>query len=277
MVTGSTPFAVSTFYHFSTLESPAALKSPLLDDMQRLGLRGTITLAHEGINATIAGSSNAIEAMLERIRSVKGFESLEHRLSFHQSLPFGRGKVKVKRELISLGAKANPALCVGTHIPPETWNSIISAPDVITIDTRNAYEFAIGHFKGAINPATRNFKEMVAFTNTQLDTARHTRVAMYCTGGIRCEKYSSYLVAQGFKEVYHLKGGILAYLEAIPASQSLWEGECYVFDERVAVGHGLIPSTEATMCLGCGRPLYNDDRNHPLYIESVQCGACAHD
>lgn len=276
MSTGA-PVTVSTFYHFSPLPQPAALKPRLLEEMHSLHLKGTITLAPEGINATIAGDTGAIDRMIAQLRTLPGFSSLAHRTSTHASRPFGRGKVKVKRELISLGAPADPAVCVGTHIPPQAWNALILSPDVITIDTRNDYEFGIGHFKGAINPATRHFKEMVAFTRTHLDPARHPRVAMYCTGGIRCEKYSAYLLTQGFKEVYHLQGGILAYLETIPEAESLWEGECYVFDERVAVGHGLAPSIDATMCQGCGRPLYSADRNHPHYIENIQCAVCCHE
>lgn len=275
-MTDTAPITVSTFYHFGTLPEPASLKASLLAEMQRLGLKGTITLAKEGINATIAGTESAIDSIIAHLRSMPGFEQLQHRTSLYKSRPFGRSKVKVKRELISLGAPADPSVCVGEHIPPAQWNAIISAPDVITIDTRNDYEFHIGHFKGAVNPATHTFKEMVAFTREHLDPAKHPRVAMYCTGGIRCEKYSAYLMTQGFTQVYHLEGGILAYLETIPEAESLWEGECYVFDERVAVGHGLTPSADATMCLGCGRPLYSADRAHPDYIEGTQCKACAH-
>lgn len=275
MHTASHPVVVSTFYHFNTLEDAPALKPSLLARMHALELRGTITLAREGINATIAGSQQAVSSMINEIRTIHGFEHLEHRISPNTTLPFGRGKVKVKRELISLGAEANPALCVGTYVAPEQWNALITAPDVITIDTRNDYEYRIGHFKGALNPATRNFKEMVTFTATHLNPETHPRVAMYCTGGIRCEKYSAYLLTQGFREVYHLKGGILAYLESIPAEQSLWQGECFVFDERVAVGHALAPSSDATMCLGCGRPLYSADRAHAYYKEGAQCAYCA--
>ncbi len=271
------PIAVSTFYHFSPLNDPASLKPSLLSYMRERDILGTITLAKEGINATIAGTEQAIEELLKEIRRIPGFAKLSHRLSYHATRPFGRGKVKVKRELISLGAEADPSVCIGTYVAPEHWNSIISAPDVVMIDTRNGYEFDIGHFKGALNPATRNFKEMVAFTAENLDPKRHKRVAMYCTGGIRCEKYSSYLITQGFEQVYHLQGGIIAYLESVPEPQSLWEGECYVFDERVAVGHGLTPSVDASMCLGCGRPLYSANRAHPEYREGHQCEFCSHE
>ncbi|MFZ4126127.1 MAG: rhodanese-related sulfurtransferase [Rickettsiales bacterium] len=250
--------AVSTFYHFTPLSEPKALRTPLLTHMKELGIKGTITLAPEGINATISGAREAVEGMIEHLRAMPPFQTLNHRISYFTNPPFGRSKVKVKRELISLGAEANPSVCVGKYVAPKDWNAIITAPDVVTIDTRNDYEFDIGHFKGAINPATKNFKEMVKFTKEHLDPKKNKRVAMYCTGGIRCEKYSAYLLTQGFEEVYHLEGGILAYLEQIPAADSRWEGHCYVFDERVAVGHGLTKSEGVVMCMGCGRALFKD-------------------
>lgn len=228
---------VSTFYYFTPLAHPAEIKAPLLERMRSLGVRGTITLASEGINATISGARDAIDAMLAEIRARMAFEPPFYRETFTDTQPFKRSKVKVKRELISIGATADPRVCVGQHVQPEDWNALITQPDVITIDTRNQYEFELGRFVGAVNPATRNFKQMVAFTESQLSPEKTPRVAMYCTGGIRCEKYSSYLIAHGFKEVYHLAGGILAYLEKIPASDSLWQGECFVFDERETVGH----------------------------------------
>jgi len=235
-----TRVTVSTFYHFAPIADPLALKQPMLDRMRELGVRGTITFATEGVNATIAGPETGVAQIVADIRALPGFSGLVQRLSESlHSYPFGRSKVKVKKELISLGAKADPSVCVGEYVAPADWNALITAPDVITIDTRNAYEFEIGHFKGAINPATRTFKQMVAYTEHELSPRKNTRVAMYCTGGIRCEKYSSYLVSLGFTHVYHLQGGILAYLEAIPPEESLWEGECFVFDERLALGHGL--------------------------------------
>jgi UPF0176 protein len=247
---------VSTFYHFAPLPQARALKPSLLARMQELGIKGTITLAGEGINATIAGAPDAIENMLQHLRALPGFAGLHARDSHFSAAPFGKSKVKLKPELISLGAPADPSVCVGEHVMPAKWNALITRPNVITIDTRNDYEYRIGHFKGAVNPATKNFKEMVAFTATHLSPTRTPHVAMYCTGGIRCEKYSSYLLTQGFTHVYHLRGGILAYLETVPESESLWQGDCYVFDERVAVGQGLVPNPDARMCQGCGGPLY---------------------
>ena len=265
---------ISTFYHFAPIDAPEARKPDVLARMVKLGVKGTITLSPEGVNATIAGTQEAINDMLAYVRAWPGFAELKDKISAYARQPFGKSKVKVKKELISLGVEANPNVCVGEYVDPKAWNALISREDVITIDTRNAYEYRIGHFKGAINPDTSDFKEMVEYTKTQLDPTTHPHVAMYCTGGIRCEKYSSYLVALGFERVYHLNGGILAYLEHIPAEESMWEGDCFVFDERVAVGHGLVANQDATMCLGCGNPLYTKDREQSGYIEGAQCGYC---
>ena len=259
---------ITTFYSFVPLAEPAALKAPILARMQALGIKGTITLASEGVNATISGAEAAIAALIADLRDWLGMVTPTLRSSYFSTQPFQRTKVKVKRELISLGVPSQPSVCVGEYVMPKDWNALITAPNVITIDTRNAYEFELGHFEGAVNPATRNFKQMVKFTEEYFNNlapskqegrkgelaeslpssaptpalplmGREIAIAMYCTGGIRCEKYSSYLVAQGFSKVYHLHGGILAYLEQIPTAQSLWRGNCFVFDERVAVGHGL--------------------------------------
>jgi len=232
---------VTTFYQFTPLATPALHKAPLLTRMQALGIKGTVTLATEGVNATVSGMADALEAFIEGLKRELDIAGLPmSRESYTGAQPFKRSKVKVKRELISLGVEANPAVCVGAYVTPQDWNALITSADVITIDTRNDYEFAMGRFAGAVNPATRNFKEMVAFTEQHIvPRGLEKRVAMYCTGGIRCEKYSAYLVSLGFTQVYHLKGGILAYLEQIPPEQSLWEGSCFVFDERVALGHGL--------------------------------------
>ncbi len=233
-----TPIRISTFYCFTALPEPLSLKAPILARMKALGVRGTITLATEGINATISGADEALDAFMLFLHEQIDFTTPTHRSSHFEAQPFQRAKVKVKRELISLGVAANPAQCVGQYVGPKAWNDLIAAPDVITIDTRNDYEFQLGHFEGAVNPGTRNFKQMVAWTETNLKNT-NKRIAMYCTGGIRCEKFSSYLVAHGFSEVFHLHGGILAYLEQVPEAESKWQGTCFVFDERVAVGQGL--------------------------------------
>ena len=265
---------ISTFYHFAPIDAPESRKPDVLARMIELGVKGTITLSPEGVNATISGAKDALEGIKNYLRAWPGLESLQDKISDYARQPFGKSKVKVKRELISLGVEANPSICVGEYVPYDQWNALISRDDVITIDTRNAYEYRIGHFDGAINPDTRGFKEMVAFTETHLDPKTHPHVAMYCTGGIRCEKYSSYLLTQGFERVYHLHGGILEYLEHVPPENSLWIGDCFVFDERVAVGHGLVANPDATMCLGCGNPLYSKDREQSGYIEGAQCHYC---
>jgi UPF0176 protein len=265
MNTDST-IAISSFYHFSPMHDLGELKRRLLTEMKEQGIRGTITLAPEGINATIAGAPPALARLHALLRSLPPLRDLAPRLSHFTTMPFGRSKVKVKRELIALGSPANPTICAGRYVVPSDWNALITQADVTTIDTRNDYEFALGYFAGAINPATRHFKQMVEFTAHHLDPRKTPKIAMYCTGGIRCEKYSAYLLAQGFSEVYHLKGGILAYLETIPPEASLWQGACYVFDERVAVGHGLVKSDGIVMC----------KRGH-AHPETDPCGfgACA--
>ncbi len=233
------PISISTFYGFTSIAAPANLKPLVLEKMLALEIRGTITLAPEGINATVSGSAEAIDTLMAYLHGIIDFTTPTYRSSQFGQQPFKRTKVKVKKELISLGVPTYPAQCVGQYVQPKDWNALITAPDVITIDTRNDYEFDLGHFEGAVNPGTRNFKEMVAWTEKHLMPRTNQRVAMYCTGGIRCEKYSSYLVALGFTEVYHLHGGILAYLEQMPEAESLWRGSCFVFDERVAVEQGL--------------------------------------
>lgn len=231
---------VTTFYQFTPLAAPASHKAALLARMQELGIKGTVTLAHEGVNATVSGDAGALGQFIEDLKAELGTGLPMSRESYTGAQPFKRSKVKVKRELISLGAEANPSVCVGSYVEPCDWNALITQPGVVTVDTRNDYEYAMGHFNGAVNPATGNFKQMVRFTQDVLKPLNATAVAMYCTGGIRCEKYSAYLLTQGFERVYHLRGGILAYLEQIPPAESLWEGTCFVFDERVSVGHGLV-------------------------------------
>lgn len=230
---------VTTFYQFTPIAEPAQHKLPLLARMQALGIRGTVTLAHEGVNATVSGEAEALARFTDDLKHQLGMALPMTRESHTGAPPFKRSKVKVKRELISLGAEANPSVCVGEYVEPKDWNALITRAGVVTVDTRNDYEYALGHFEGALNPATANFKQMVRFTHDVLKPLRASQVAMYCTGGIRCEKYSAYLLTQGFDRVYHLRGGILAYLEQIPEAQSLWRGRCFVFDERVSVGHGL--------------------------------------
>lgn len=266
---------IAALYHFAPLPDFKDRREPLLDFMKELGIKGTILLAEEGVNGTVSGTPEALEALLAHLRAWEGFMALHAKFSDYDAQPFARTKVKLKKELISLGEPAHPHKGVGEYIKPKAWNALISQPDVVLVDARNDYEYYIGHFKGAIDPNTRKFKQITTYTREQLDPAKHKKVASYCTGGIRCEKYTAWLKEQGFEEVYHLEGGILQYLEEVPIEESLWEGDCYVFDGRIAVGHGLAPNTEVTECSGCGHPLKVRDRAHPEYAEGESCPYCA--
>ena len=225
------PIVVCALYKFVTLESFQALRQPLLDVMDANQVRGTLLLAYEGINGTIAGSRNAIDKVLEWLRSDPRLTDIDHKESFTDNIPFNRAKVKLKKEIVTMGVQGiDPKRIVGTYVNPKDWNALISDPDIILVDTRNDYEFKVGTFKNAINPNTESFREFPRFVSENLHPKKHKKIAMFCTGGIRCEKSTAYLKEQGFHEVYHLKGGILKYLEEVPAEDTLWEGECFVFD-----------------------------------------------
>ena len=267
---------ISTFYKFTPLTDCEAMRTPIKRAMLKRGIKGTITLAPEGMNATISGQHDAVFDLLNELQSNPLIGEFEHKESFLERHPFQRTKVKVKSHLIPLEADIDPTICVGNYVESKKWNDIISAPDVITIDTRNDYEYRIGHFKNAINPNTDDFREMMAYTEQHLNPNKHKRVAMYCTGGIRCEKYSAYLLKVGFEEVYHLKGGILQYLADMPEESSLWEGKCFVFDERVAVNHDLSEAQDIIMCASCGNPLTDKDLEDKSYVENIHCKYCTH-
>ena len=265
---------VATFYQFVQFPDCAERQPEILAHCQKLGIKGTILLASEGINGTIAGSREAIDALLAFLKQDPRFADLEHKEAIAPDFPFERMKVKVKSEIVTLGkSEVNPADQVGTYVAPQEWNDLISNPEVIVIDTRNDYEVSIGTFERAINPQTDSFREFPEYVKAHLDPTQHPKVAMFCTGGIRCEKASSYLLSQGFKEVYHLKGGILKYLEEVPPEKSLWHGECFVFDERIAVKHGVEPGSY-DMCLSCGHPISQDDKASPHYEEGICCPYC---
>lgn len=265
---------VAALYHFAPLPDYLERREALLAFMKARGIKGSILLASEGVNGTVSGSAEAMDALLEYLRSWAGFSELKAKFSQHDEQPFARAKVKLKKELISLGVPADPAKGVGEYIAPKDWNALIADPDVILVDARNDYEYYLGHFKGARDPHTRKFRQLADYTREELADAKSKKIATYCTGGIRCEKYTAWLKDQGFEKVYHLKGGILQYLEDVPAAESLWEGDCYVFDERVAVGHGLVPNAEITDCPGCGHPLKAKDRKHPAYTAGESCPYC---
>jgi len=252
--------AVAALYQFTPFPDPAALCAPLLAACETAGVKGTLLLAREGINGTIAGAPQGLNAVLAHIRALPGCESLDVKFSEAPAPPapgpFGKLKVRVKREIVTMGQPdIDPRLSVGTYVDPHDWNALIADPETLVIDTRNDYEVAIGSFAGAVDPATPSFRDFPAWfrENREALLAGKKRVAMFCTGGIRCEKSTSFLRAEGVEEVYHLRGGILKYLEQVPEEQSLWQGECFVFDERVSLGHGLAQGTH-TRCQPCGRP-----------------------
>ncbi len=246
---------VVAFYKFATLTDCAERQQTYLDFCRARNLKGTILLAPEGINGTIAGFQADIEAALAFLRSESPLRDLEVKVSYTETWPFERMKVRLKREIVTMGVpEAAPCDRTGTYVEPQDWNALISDPSVTVIDTRNDFEVQIGTFRGAQNPQTESFRDFPDYVNQNLDPVQHSRVAMFCTGGIRCEKATAYLLQQGFEAVYHLKGGILNYLETVPEGHSLWQGECFVFDERVAVAHGLNPGTHE-LCRACGHPV----------------------
>jgi UPF0176 protein len=265
---------VAALYKFVRLHGFEQLQQPLLDLMHDNDVRGTLLLADEGINGTISGPRAGVDAVLGWLKQDERLTALEHKESFHDEHPFLRTKVKLKKEIVTMGVEGiDPTRTVGTYLSPEEWNTVISDPDTVLIDTRNDYEVEVGTFKGAINPETRTFREFPEYVKETLDPARHKKVAMFCTGGIRCEKSTAYLKEQGFEEVYHLKGGILKYLEEMPKEDSLWEGECFVFDERVTVDHDLNPG-EFDQCHACRRPISDEDKRSEQFQLGVSCPKC---
>ena len=265
---------VVTFYKFVSLPDCASVRQPLLEYCLSQNIKGTILLAQEGINGTISGDRANIDAVLAWLGRDPRLADLEAKESSADSPPFGKMKVKVKKEIVTLGIpKVDPNKQVGKYVIPQEWNEIIRDPEVVVIDTRNNYEVEIGTFQGSKNPKTDSFRQFPEYVAKKLDPQQHPKVAMFCTGGIRCEKASSYMLAQGFKEVYHLKGGILKYLEEIPAESSLWEGECFVFDERVTVKQGL-ELGNYDLCYACGHPISEKDKESPYYEPIVSCPHC---
>ncbi len=266
-------YLVAAFYHFTPFADPDGLRAPLRDVAAAARVRGSILLAPEGINGTIAGPDTGVAAVLDHVRGLPGCAELDWKESRSAKQPFRRLKVRLKREIVTLGVPVDPVRRVGTYVAPQDWNDVIGDPDTVVIDTRNDYEVGIGTFRGAIDPGTESFSAFPEWWQANRQALDGKRVAMFCTGGIRCEKASSWLLSQGVPEVLHLKGGILKYLEEVPQAQSTWNGECYVFDDRVAVQHGLAPGTH-TMCHACGRPVSQEGRNHADYNPGVSCAAC---
>jgi UPF0176 protein len=265
---------LAAMYKFVRLPDYEALRPIYKQRMLDADIRGTILLAEEGINGTISGTPEAVHAFLDYLREDPRLADIEHKESFFDRHPFARTKVRLKKEIISMGIPADPNEKVGQYLTPEQWNTLLQDPDVLLLDSRNDYETHLGTFKGAVDPNIDNFKQLPDYVEKHLDPKKHKKVATFCTGGIRCEKFTTYLLDQGFEEVYHLKGGILKYLEEIPAEKSLWEGECFVFDQRVGVGHNLEPSADASMCFACGHPLLPEDRAHADYVYEKSCPYC---
>jgi len=265
---------VAALYHFVVLENYKELKEPLLKKMTELGVKGTLLLAREGINGTVAAEQAAIESLIEWIKSDSRLASLRYKVSYDDEMPFYRTRVKLKKEIVTMGVEGiDPNQVVGTYVNPKDWNALISDPDVTLIDTRNDYETRIGSFKNALDPHTESFRQFPDYVKNELSPKTNKKVAMFCTGGIRCEKSTAYLKELGYEEVFHLQGGILKYLEEVPEEESLWEGECFVFDNRVSVNHQL-QKGQYDMCHGCRQPITEEDKKSPYYQHGVCCPHC---
>ncbi|MCZ2722283.1 rhodanese-related sulfurtransferase [Marinomonas sp. 15G1-11] len=265
---------VCALYKFVTLENYQELREPLQKMLENNGIRGTLLLATEGINGTVAGSREAIDTMLEWLSKVPGLDNLSYKESFDEDMPFYRTKVKLKKEIVTMGVEGiDPKEVVGTYVKPKDWNALISDPDVVLVDTRNDYEVQIGTFKNAVNPKTDTFRQFPDFVKENMDPTKQKKVAMFCTGGIRCEKSTAYMKEQGFEEVYHLEGGILKYLEEVPSEETMWEGECFVFDNRVSVNHNL-EKGEYDQCHACRMPITAEEKQDERFQQGVSCVHC---
>ena len=267
-------FVITSFYHFVKIDEPVKLQKACIKFMLENQLKGTMLVATEGLNATVAGQPESIDALHDWLHQDIRFTHLKYKKSYSKTMPFLRAKVKLKAEIVTLGhPDLDPGSQAGNYVKPEDWNQLIQSPEVTLVDTRNDYEVQIGTFQNAINPNTASFREFPKFAKTELDPKIHKKVAMFCTGGIRCEKSTAYLNSLGFEAVYHLDGGILQYLEDIPESESLWQGECFVFDERVAVNHRLQPGGYQ-QCHACRLPLNEADLRNTDYVKGVSCPHC---
>ena len=265
---------VCTFYKFTPLEHYISLQQPILDQLSGHRITGTLLLAKEGINGTIAGEREAINQFLKWLEGHAEFSGIELKKSTTDRLPFKRARVKLKKEIVTMGVEGiDPSVLAGTHVAPEDWNALLEDPEALLIDTRNEYEIEVGQFENAVNPHTTNFREFPQYALENLDPEKHKKIAMYCTGGIRCEKATAFLKQNGFESVYHLKGGILNYLKTVPVSESGWRGECFVFDERVTVNHGLDRGSYH-QCHGCRMPISEQDKASEHYQAGVSCPKC---
>lgn len=265
---------VCAMYKFVRLENFQELREPLQTVMEQNGVKGTLLLAHEGINGTVAGSREGIDAVLAHIKADERLSDISYKESFDSDMPFYRSKVKLKKEIVTMGVEGiDPREVVGTYVKPKDWNDLIADPEVFVVDTRNDYEIQIGTFKNAVNPETETFREFPDYVAKNMDPAKHKKVAMFCTGGIRCEKSTAYMKEQGFEEVYHLEGGILKYLEEVPKEETMWEGECFVFDNRVAVDHDLNKG-QYDQCHACRMPITEEEMQSDKYEKGISCPHC---
>jgi UPF0176 protein len=268
------PVVVSTMYKFVNLDNFEQLRQPLLQSMLDNDVKGTLLLAQEGINGTVAGSRTGIDAVLDWLRQDPRLADIDNKESFDDEMPFYRSKVKLKKEIVTMGVEGiDPKQVVGTYVKPEDWNALISDPEVVLVDTRNQYEVNIGTFKGAIDPHTDSFRQFPDYVKQNLDPARHKKIAMFCTGGIRCEKSTAYMKEQGFEEVYHLEGGILKYLEKVPPKVTMWQGECFVFDNRVTVDHSL-EKGKYDQCNACRMPITKEEQTSEHFVVGISCPYC---
>lgn len=268
------PFVIAALYKFTAFAEFESFQEGIKNAMLHHAVKGTILIAHEGINGTIAGTKTGIESVLAYLSSIEAIGDFSYKLSYADAMPFYRTKVKLKKEIVTMGIEdIDPLTCVGQYVKPKDWNALISDPEVLVVDTRNDYEVQIGSFKNAVNPKTETFRQLPDYIETHFDKTKHKKVAMFCTGGIRCEKSTAYMKQQGFEAVYHLEGGILQYLEDVPKAESMWEGECFVFDNRVSVNHDLEVG-QYDQCYACRMPITEADKHSPHYVKGASCHHC---
>lgn len=267
------PFVIAAFYHFFDFPQFEAMRDSMLGRMLAAGIKGSVLVSREGVNSTLSGTREAVDGFLAWLQADVVGGPIRWKESFAATQPFGKARVRLKKETISIGEPVSMTR-FGHYVEPRDWNALISRDDVVVIDTRNDYEINLGTFAGAVDPVLRNFKHLPAWTRDHAEALRGKTIATFCTGGIRCEKYTSWLIDQGFEDVHHLKGGILQYLEDVPEAESLWQGECFVFDERIAVDHALQPSRTAALCLYCDHALTQEDQESPAYVKGESCPHC---